>query len=264
MQSGCALVDTGAAPDYVSPNAIKRVKHGVKSRPVLTVVFFSAALGACAQGTGAPSMAVLTMPPGGITASLPNLATLGNTPTLAGTVTEVYSRIASKALTCWFSTDGPLKGSHVFSADAPPPSSGGSAEITIFEKDATATNPRGSRAYRMSLTRESDIATRLTVQSGKLSPDLAQAMEKDVLAWGVGKDSCEARVVRPPPPPPPVAEKKLQKKKRVAQTAVQTAAAQASSPATVAKVSATPVPTAGAAEQQPSGQIGPKPAAQPR
>ncbi len=202
-------------------------------KSAMLIFSLSAALGGCAGGGIAPTALVVSAPAGGIaTASLPELATIGNTPTLSGSVTEVYSRIASKALTCWFSTDGPLKGSHVFSADAPPPSSGGSTEITIFENDAGVANPRGSRAYRISLTRESDISTRLTVQPGKLLPDLAQAMEKDVLAWGIGKTSCEARVVRPPPPPPPVAERKPQKKKRVA-----TVAAQVSSAASAVKVS---------------------------
>jgi hypothetical protein len=199
-------------------------------------------LGGCAS-QGASPTALLTSPTRNAltTGSLPDLATLGNTPTLTGTVTDVYSRIAAKALTCWFSTDGPLKATHVFSAETPPPSSGGPAEITIFEKDATAGNPRGSRAYRMSMTRESDTATRLTLQAGKLPADLAQAMEKDVLAWGLSKDSCEARIVRPAPPPTAIV-KTPQKKKRV-------------SAAQVGHVQATPGQAALAT---------PKPAAQPR
>lgn len=189
----------------------------MKLGPAIALSALCATLSACAS-TGQAPTALLTVPPGAgaVVASLPDLTTLGNTPTLNGSVTEVYSRIASKSLTCWFSTDGPLKATHVFSADAPPPSKGGNAEITIFEKDLSAANPRSIRAYRVTLAPEGDEHTRLTLQSGKLPTDLAQAMEKDVLAWGAGKESCEARVVRPPPPPPPVAEPKTSKKKKAA------------------------------------------------
>ncbi len=217
----------------------------------------AAGLGACASG-GAPS-SLLTSPQGTLTtASLPSVVTFGNSPTLSGSVTDVYSRIAGRALTCWFSTDGPLKASHVFSAEAPPPSTGTAAEITIFEKDIGAANPRGSRAYRMSLTRESDDATRLTLQAGKLPTDLAQAMEQDVLAWGQSRDSCQARVVRPPPPPPPVAEKLPQKRKRV--LAGTTSPPNATGSATSAAQVATSVPANGPT----AGSVTPKVAAQPR
>ena len=153
------------------------------------------------------------------TASLPEtLASVGNTPSLTGTPTDVYSRIAQRALNCWFGAGGPLKGTHVFAAEAPPPSAGRARRSCMHERDqgVQADKIRGARGRSASrMTRESDTSTRLTLQVGKLAPDLAQAMEKDVLAWGFDKESCAARVVRPPPPPPPVVEKKKPKKRAV-------------------------------------------------
>lgn len=146
------------------------------------------------------------------------LTTLGSTPTVQGSVTDAYSRVANKALNCWFGGHGPLKATHVFAADAPPPSSGAAAEIVIHEKDTGAPSPRGTRAFRITLARESDETTRLTLQAGKLAPDLVEAMERDTVAWGHGRDSCDAQIVRPPPPPLPVAEKKKQKKRVVTAT----------------------------------------------
>ena len=181
------------------------------------------ALGACASGSGPSSLATTLLgqpaiPPTAAaqpTASLPaSLTTLGSTPTVTGSVTDVYSRVANRALNCWFGATGPLKPTHVFAAEAPPPSSGAAAEIVIHEKDTGAPSPRGTRAFRITIARESDVTTRLVLQAGKLPTDLADAMERDVVAWGIGKDSCDAQIVRPPPPPP-VAEKRKKQKKRV-------------------------------------------------
>lgn len=143
------------------------------------------------------------------------LSTLGSTPTVEGTVTDVYSRVANKALNCWFGAGGPLKPTHVFAAEAPPPSSGAPAEIVIHEKDLSAPSPRGTRTFRITITRESDTTTRMVLQAGKLPSDLAEAMERDAVAWGSGRNSCDAQIVRPPPPLP-VAEKKKPKKHVVA------------------------------------------------
>lgn len=181
------------------------------------VVAVGFTLGACASGGGPVLVASDAGGKSLATASLPEaLASVGNTPSLAGTPTDVYSRIAQRALNCWFGAGGPLKPTHVFAAEAPPPSAGAGAEIVIHERDQQiGQNPRGTRAFRIIMTRKSDTSTRLTLQVGKLAADLAQAMEKDVLAWGFDKDSCAARIARPPPPPPPVVDKKKPKKRAV-------------------------------------------------
>jgi hypothetical protein len=171
-----------------------------------------ALLGGCASASN----------PSPLTASLPalptdtkqlaaisdNLATLGGSPSLRGTPTEVYERVARAALVCWFGAHGPLKKTHIFNAEAAPPTKGGDAEISVHERDSTQPSPRGSRVFRIWLAAESGDSTRMTIQVSKLPQDLAQAMEKDTLAWGIGRESCETQIVRPPPPPPETAKAK--------------------------------------------------------
>ena len=47
----------------------------------------------------------------------------------AGSATEIYSRIATGAMGCWFGASGPLKKDYIYHADADAPSRGGKAEI---------------------------------------------------------------------------------------------------------------------------------------
>jgi hypothetical protein len=129
------------------------------------------------------------------------LATLGNSPSLKGTPTEVYERVARGALVCWFGANGPLKKTHIFDATAASPTKGGEAEITVHERDPTQPSPRGTRVFRIWLVPESSASTRMTMQVSRLPADLAQAMEKDTLAWGIGREACETQRVRPPPVP---------------------------------------------------------------
>lgn len=141
----------------------------------------------------------------------------GSTPTVDGTSIEVYDRVARGALNCWFGAGGPLKGSHIFHADVPSPAEKRDIDITVHERDSTGqANPRGTRAFRIALASEADTRTRLTMQIGKLPQDLAQAMERDTVAWAYGKQACEAQVVKPPPPPPqePMTKTKKRAKKK--------------------------------------------------
>jgi hypothetical protein len=146
------------------------------------------------------------------------LVALGNTPSVQGSPTVVYERVARGALVCWFGGVGPLKKTHIFNADVAPPSAAGGAEIMLHEREANPLpnqTPRGSRAFRIWFERESEATTRVHMQATRLPPDLAQAMERDVVAWAIGKESCDAQVVRPPPV---VAEPVVSKpKKRVPQ-----------------------------------------------
>ncbi len=146
-----------------------------------------------------------------------SLATLGNSPSLKGTPTEVYERVARGALVCWFGAHGPLKKTYIFTAEAAPATKGGDAEITIHERDPTQPSPRGSRVFRVWLTAESTESTRMTLQVSKLPQDLAQAMETDTLAWGIGRESCETQIARPPslPPEPSKAKTKARVKTAV-------------------------------------------------
>lgn len=159
------------------------------------------------------------------TAALPSvavaatLAPIGTTPTVQGTPTDAYQRVAQRALTCWFGGHGPLKKTHVFNAEVPPPSKGAGAEIFIHEREvAPAPNqsPRGARVYRIAFARESDETTRMSIETGKLPADLAGAMDKDAVAWVSGRESCEAQVVRPPPPDPEPEKKPAKKRAKTA------------------------------------------------
>ena len=118
-----------------------------------------------------------------------------------GTPTSVFAEVARGALGCWFAVDGPLKASHVYRAEAEPPSKGGDAEIIVYERDATMRDLRGPRAYRIGFVAELN-SVRVTMTSLRFEPKLAQAMAKDVESWAKGADSCQLRVMLPPPAPP--------------------------------------------------------------
>jgi len=65
-----------------------------------------------------------------------------------GTPTNVFAQVAQGMLGCWFGS-GPLKASHVYRAEAEPPTKGGEAEIVIHERDLTLRDQRGTRAYKV-------------------------------------------------------------------------------------------------------------------
>ncbi|MBX9592229.1 MAG: hypothetical protein K2X43_23295 [Hyphomonadaceae bacterium] len=123
-----------------------------------------------------------------------------------GTPTEVYALVARGALGCWFGAEGPLKPTHVFQAEADPPAKGGAAEIVLHERDESARDKRGVRAYRMSFTTE-PAGVRMQVSVLKMEPQLAALMSKDAEVWAKGGTGCQLRRPAPPQPPTPVAGK---------------------------------------------------------
>lgn len=151
---------------------------------------------------------------GGCTpANLPSLPT-GSAPTapgatnvtetstiVQGTPTEVYALVARGALRCWFGADGPLRSSHIFHAEATPPSQGGAAEIALHERDPTAPDPRGIRAYRITFA-SAAVGVQVGIANLKIASPLAELMADDVKVWAGGGKSCEARKLNPPPPNP--------------------------------------------------------------
>ena len=123
-----------------------------------------------------------------------------------GTPTGVYTLVARGALGCWFGAGGPLKATHVFQAEAEPPTKGGAAEIVLHERDVTLRDQRGVRAYRISFVSDA-TGVRVGTSALKIEPQLAQLMAKDVGAWARGGSSCELRSIMPPAPPAPVSGK---------------------------------------------------------
>ncbi len=101
---------------------------------------------------------------------------------IVGTPTEVYTRVARGALTCWFGAAGPLKSRYIYHADADPPSKGGRSEIVIFEKDAAADDPRSVRVYRL-LISTVDEKTKLEIENLKISEPLAARLKGDIDRW---------------------------------------------------------------------------------
>lgn len=108
---------------------------------------------------------------------------------VVGSPTEVYSRVARGAMTCWFGTTGPLKASYVYHAEALPAAQGGKAQIVIHERDRLSEDPRGLRAFRVQIAPNGDTA-RVAVENLKLEAQLASSMEKDVHRWAGGAIGC--------------------------------------------------------------------------
>ena len=136
-------------------------------------------------------------------------------PVVASSPTEVYARVAGGAMGCWFGPEGALRATHIFHADAASPSAGGAASIVIHERDPSQPNPRGARAFLISITGDSGLATIVATQSPRFADDKGEAMRTDVLVWANGGTSCAMQKFAPPAPvvvapaePPAKAKKK--------------------------------------------------------
>jgi hypothetical protein len=108
-----------------------------------------------------------------------------------------YARIARAALACWFAANGPLKETHIFHADAAPPSQGGDAEIVLHEREASLRDQRGARALRIAIACAAG-STQVRISVIKLAPALAELMVSDVEVWAKGGAGCRARAFSPP------------------------------------------------------------------
>lgn len=122
------------------------------------------------------------------------------TVTVPGTPTEVYALVARGALNCWFGGNGPLRTTHLFHADAAPPSKGGSAQIVLHERDASLSDQRGTRAVRVSFASEGGQVQVNTVVS-RIPAAMAELMVRDVEVWARGGSGCQLRSLASPPQP---------------------------------------------------------------
>ena len=151
----------------------------------------SLVLASCSNGlapAGAELPAVGALPDLPSLSSLPSLASLTQRP-VVGSPTEVYTRIAHGAVTCWFGASGPLKGRHIYHAQAEPASKGGQAEIVIFVRDKTAADPRSLRAFRVIIT-PIDTTAKIEVENSTIVEPLATRLRSDVDRWAAGEESC--------------------------------------------------------------------------
>lgn len=131
---------------------------------------------------------------------------------VAGTTTEVYTRIARGVLTCWFGADGPLKSRYIYHAEAEPASKGGSSEIKIMTRDVEADDPRALRAYRIAIA-PSEGKTRVETENVRLPEPLAQRLKSDIERWSRDEPGCGEGPVTAGWSAEPVVETKSAKKK---------------------------------------------------
>jgi hypothetical protein len=148
-------------------------------------------LGACGGG----GQDLLKAPTSLVTGAAETLAKI-KPPTLpvadldpTGSPTEIYTRVARGVTTCWFGAHGTLKPTHILHAEAEPPSRGGRSELVIHEKDLSLPNPRGNRAFRVSIIPTGETAT-LEVENVRFPLETGQQMRAAVRRWSRGDLSC--------------------------------------------------------------------------
>ncbi|HEU0159749.1 MAG TPA: hypothetical protein VFR00_10565 [Hyphomicrobiaceae bacterium] len=115
-----------------------------------------------------------------------------------GNPTGLYALIARGALACWLGAGGPLNGTHVFAAEAAPPTQGGTAEIVLHERDRDLRDQRGPRALRIRLERASG-GVRVGFTNLRFDGPLAERMARDVASWAKGGTGCGTEAPKPPP-----------------------------------------------------------------
>lgn len=168
--------------------------------PIAGVAALAPLLAACAGGIETASLPRLEVP----VPTLPKLELPEGPPPVVGAPTEVYTRVARGALTCWLGASGPLKGTHIFHADAEPAHKGGRSEIILHERDPTAPSPRGLKAFRVVIAPDGERTT-IEVENLKLPKPVGEEMTRDVRRWGAGEIGCEPAATAWQPPATPEA-----------------------------------------------------------
>lgn len=179
-------------------------------RMALSAIIPALTLAGCAQ----PGSLASSVPPGQITTGsidpkpekgpeteqrVQNLADANFSFLAPGTPADVYVMVARGAMSCWFSPAGPLRRSHVFTADVDPPARGGAALVTLHEKAPKTGDQRGVRAYQIAMT-TAPGGTQVAIATPKMAPEIAEAMKVDVQIWARGKPSCEVSTLLAPTP----------------------------------------------------------------
>jgi hypothetical protein len=171
----------------------------VLHRPCAMVLVLLQAIGAGAcSSANLPQLPAGSAPveTGAVAAGPAEATPYETTSIVRGTPTEIYALVAGGALRCWLGADGPLKGTHVFHAEAAPPAEGGAAEIVLHERDPSFRDQRGPRAFRVSLAADPG-GVRVGVAVIKIAAPLSELMVRDVATWAGGDTGCQARALRP-------------------------------------------------------------------
>lgn len=88
--------------------------------------------------------------------------------------------------------------------------------VTIHQRDLTAPNPRGPKAYVVEIIPRGESSANVTVDNRKMSDVYAAAMTDDISRWSKGEEGClgPSTVAKwPPMPSETVAETPKTKKK---------------------------------------------------
>ncbi len=180
-------------------------------RPFIVVSTLCAAALASACAGGGLQVQPLDVPTTPSVGALPEASTKVAVDQPVGSATELYSRIARGAMSCWFATGGPLKKDYIYHATADAPSRGGKAEIVIYTRDPTQPNPRGARAYLVDLEPTGESTATIKTENLKMSEAFSASMTDDVGRWAKGDQGCAGASTTAgwaPAPPEPEAPPK--------------------------------------------------------
>jgi len=134
-----------------------------------------------------PTSDPLSTPPGAVPSAAIVIDQSGGA---GGSATDIYSRLASGAMKCWFAVGGPLKKDYVYHAAADPASRGGKAKITIHQRDPTQPNPRGLKSYTIDILPSGESSATVKAENLKMPDAFATAMTSDVARWTKGESDC--------------------------------------------------------------------------
>jgi len=118
------------------------------------------------------------------------LALAAGTKTPVGTPTEIYTRIARGALSCWLGGQGELRKTYAFHAVASPRHEGGKSRIIIYQKPTKAqSGQRGLAAFRILISPKGRSAV-VQAENLKLPKELGERMILDTHRWAAGEEGC--------------------------------------------------------------------------
>ncbi len=107
-----------------------------------------------------------------------------------GSPTEVYSRIARGALSCWLGGQGELRKTHSFHAVAAPRHKGGFSRIIIYRKPKVPDpKTKGVQAFRIDISKQGNSAL-VAAENLKLPKALGEKMVVDTHRWASGEEGC--------------------------------------------------------------------------
>lgn len=197
---------------------------GCSSKALLALVAAVAISGCASGGAQLPTLSLpsapsveaasqaqaATPPPSAPGAAQQTGVLIDQTGGQGGSATDIYSRIASGAMKCWFTVGGPLKADYVYHATAAPASRGGKAQIAIHRRDPSQPNPRGVKVYLVNIDPTGETSASVRTENLKMADAVASAMSNDITRWTKGEDGCAPSSAVagwiPAPPPHPVAE----------------------------------------------------------